>query len=1715
MTSKLGKLQYEEPPMFLQRPTSGSSQDVTHILASTFRDLFTRDFVEQESVRNLNKSRTGEDSYHEKYVEELRKVQVERERRMAEAAMLERHIMQARAKSMAEDERELNKVASDCDVYHDLGLPPVQSSFKHCLDSNLLRKHGLIVPEDFSTQEPPLAHAPKAANQPHYAEATQTSTKRVMSADKEHAQVRQDHALEIQRMMAQKSKKKVIKKEKWQETLTPETREMHRKDLTIVYKKSDFLRNPRHRPPSQTEGKRSLIKANTVSHQLGGAKTTVIDEGKDEPSIVFLATPSPLVFSTYQVGHVYEALLNLKNVSAASRPLRVRPPKSQHFAVGLGKFPGEQGMVAPGMSCQYNIRFMPDSLMNFEDELIIQTQSSQPLTVKLLGQRAPPILTLSSVIDCGFCLIGGEVTREFIVKNEGGSGRFCAMPRDCWPASSFKSVSSGDKTELPPFVIQPAMFELQAGHAISLYVTFMPREAALFEKSITIVCDNCTVKHFSIKGIGQTAGVLLKSVTGGESPPSLGDLQDISAQHHIKFTPVNPLTMDTKHIVIQNTTNVELPYYWQSLRPVPINPKPKDTSPEEEESPSNDEMLSSIRQPDSQLVFHVNPQNGILPPGGKVKAAVCFAPPEIGSFISVLQLILQNIPSIPDSHDQSLSSGEKLTHTPTPSKKHSQPQAQPLVDTSALEIEVRGECKEFDVTLHPYAIIVPGQILVSTTVRKQLMMTNYSQYPAFFKWDTVSDCHIIEIQPNQGQIPGRSTIDLEATITGGRVGHLEKTVLCHIESQPKPLALKVHATIKGPSVVIDTSAIDFGLIQFGSSASAKVVLRNESQVAASFKLRESPEFVVQNPSTGESQSELILSKEGGELAPLGSEVISVIFRPLLCRKISSVMECIVRDGSDCFIPVRADVQRPQACLLNCMITLQNAFRGVPTQYHAVLINQTLLPTKFEWQKSVGPEATSCEITLEPSHGILQPHEELKILVTLVADLEGHISNLLVPCSIEGMKHPVVMSISGEVKGLKVTYTTPKEENTSSVSLDDLISIDFGTEVEVGSTPSRIVLIQNHTAITAPFSIALEYFVAGKPPTPPESHKKRVDSPKRRGLLAPTANLADPKSKSSSQLQADYTKAILRENNGIAFTVEPATGILQPFETLTVKVTAFSDMWGSYSDRLVCKVSDLAPVVIPVKATVIGCPLKFQMATLKGQIPVVRFGTHVCGVPPVQRPLKIVNNSPCDLRIDWRLFNLLEGDPAVLDLIVNIGNSFPLLDENGEEVEPPVVDYHTPQNTPKDVDDTISESTFGQSQRAVDNNLLSHITEELEREAERKTSMEKLVSVQLKEHEGNPAEGPFSINKNQLIVPARNQVGIVTYFTPDVKYLSSLEATDCVGYALGYLSLVKETDKQHAELVKRAETFDVDPLRLDFTANMKPAILKIETSEEEGMVYRTAASRLLQPTVDSPQWTLHPSHCPTVEAIMTNGTQTPLQFQLLAQEPFFLANLDPVPKRPGESRQKRRPFEEFKEDEMITLPSQKNAEISVAFRLTLDLINQSLHELQPDTEKDGLCLTSNEGERKLHVRKDLDICYNNGTVQKLPLYAVVTLPSLVITPEKLDFGTCLVGQQRSLEVTITNSTASASFWKGYLCSQDPTDDRGLEVFNISPSLGYLEAHVTHVSQSKAILKILFTARHDVSYEGVFLFSGLLGEETRKLTVTGQGSYDNRHEALVNV
>ena len=38
-----------------------------------------------------------------------------------------------------------------------------------------------------------------------------------------------------------------------------------------------------------------------------------------------------------------------------------------------GYFPGSEGLIAPGMHCSYVVKFTPDSLANYEDQLMVRT----------------------------------------------------------------------------------------------------------------------------------------------------------------------------------------------------------------------------------------------------------------------------------------------------------------------------------------------------------------------------------------------------------------------------------------------------------------------------------------------------------------------------------------------------------------------------------------------------------------------------------------------------------------------------------------------------------------------------------------------------------------------------------------------------------------------------------------------------------------------------------------------------------------------------------------------------------------------------------------------------------------------------------------------------------------------------------------------------------------------------------------------------------------------------------------------------------------------------------------------------------------------------------------------------------------------------------------------------------------------------------------------
>uniref|UniRef100_A0A673MAK0 DLEC1 cilia and flagella associated protein n=1 Tax=Sinocyclocheilus rhinocerous TaxID=307959 RepID=A0A673MAK0_9TELE len=558
-------LKSSEPSMNRHKPASNTTQDISHLLASIFNDLYTIEVIGRDTVSNLSKSHRGSNNYHEKFVEELQQ-HSEYNRRIQNADMLETHIIQARLQAAAKEEHDHSRIIEEVgEAYYQLGLPPVKSAFKWCVDSELLRSNNLICPLDYTTVHTPVVKTPKGIISLTYKRVEMTFIFFITSLPSFKIYTVTKNGLKncyFSKFSTQKLG--MVHKASWMEKPSAQSQAEDRASLQKHKDRHKFLRNPRFLLPNAQRGGKSLIMP-----------------GKSPgPAPIFTANPPVIFFTDYRIGQVYE----IRNCVTK--------------LCFTGRFPGEGGIVAPGMSCQYMVRFAPDSLADYEDVLVVETQLPYPLIIPIEARRPPPILSLPAVMDCGYCLVGGVKFMEVLCRNEGlSSGTFCVMPKKQWPAS-MKSTFA----EQPPFAISPSIFGLLPGQATVIEVVFFPTTAEISTQDFTIVCDNCQVKDITLQGTGQLITVELVSISGGEDQPELGELCDITADHYVRLNPTNPHSTLQKMVVVKNNAHLELPYHWQIMKP-----NLQCLLPGETPDPS-----SIQHHLDTDSVFSITPVMGIL-----------------------------------------------------------------------------------------------------------------------------------------------------------------------------------------------------------------------------------------------------------------------------------------------------------------------------------------------------------------------------------------------------------------------------------------------------------------------------------------------------------------------------------------------------------------------------------------------------------------------------------------------------------------------------------------------------------------------------------------------------------------------------------------------------------------------------------------------------------------------------------------------------------------------------------------------------------------------------------------------------------------------------------------------------------------------------------------------------------------------------------------------
>ncbi|KAF3827013.1 hypothetical protein GH733_002499 [Mirounga leonina] len=1324
-----------------------------------------------------------------------------------------------------------------------------------------------------------------------------------------------------------------------------------------------------------------------------------------------------------------QMVISLQNTTATSRYLRVLPPSTPYFALGLGMFPGKGGMVAPGMTCQYIVQFFPDCLGDFDDFILVETQSAHPLLIPLQARRPPPVLTLSPVLDCGYCLIGGMKVTRFICKNVGFSvGKFCIMPKKSWPPPSFRAVATIGFIEQHPFGILPSVFELAPGQAICVEVLFLPTSLEKAEQTFIIVCDNCQIKELVTVGIGQLVALDLIYISGEESQPEPGELTDLTAQHFIRFEPENLQSTARKQLIIRNATHVELAFHWQIMKP---NLQPL--------MPGETYSLDSLKyHPDRETAFSILPERGVLSPHTDHEFILSFSPHEPRDFHSVLQMVLEDVPEPMNLEQENL---KDFSYS--------------VDDVIVLDIEVKGSVEPFQVLLEPYALIIPGENYIGINVKKNFKMWNNSKSPIRYLWGKISDCHIIEVEPCMGTIEPSEVEDFELSFTGGVPGPTSQDLLCEIQNSPSPVVLHIEAAFKGPALVINVSALQFGLLRLGQKATDSIQIQNVSQLPATWCMKES---LVCLQERREGVSPFDIEPSSGQIHPLGECRVNITLEAKQCQRLQTVLELEVL---------------------------------------------------------LGRQASVCTARASPRRGTLGPSEERHISLELATHTQDELSDLALPCTVSGMKEPLVLGISGKPQGLQVAIAISMEGSDSrglsgrgqgwpvtscpgpgrgSVPSTELwpgrleeLRLDFGSKVPLRTHVSCPLILTNRSPIQTPFTLKFEYFGS-----PQDSLNQKPSVPDMPPALLKTSRIREHLARRE---QLNFMESMLSHGKGAAFFPHISQGMLGAHQQLSIDISGYANMWGEYWDNLICTVGDLPPTVIPVHMAVVGCPISSRRTTYYTtdplqKEPVVRFGTQVSGGDTVTRVLRLNNSSPCDIRLDWETYTPEDREDRLVELLVYYGPPFPLRDQAGNDFSCP----ETPERSSSFWSPSpsgASDSSHEAAQAAEDRCGVSN------------RARQKLISVLLREHDGVPADHLYSISPKQVVVPAGGSSTISISFSPTGLGAGIPHKMACLGYALGFMSLDEEVERELPGRRRRLQDFAVGPLRLDLCSYVRPAQLSVELDYGGGVEFRHQASDLIpeQPCTGVLSELLSTHHLK-----LSNTTEIPQYFRLLVSRPFSVA-------QGGASRSRSAPGPEPGcEEEQATggkrlvLHPQENMLVNVSFSLSLELL--SYQKLPADQMLPGVDIRQRaSGEKEMVFTQNLLLEYANQTAQVVPLRATVAVPELQLSTSWVDFGTCFVNQGQVREVDLMNLSGCRSYWAVLTGQQEP--DKDPAAFRVSPNSGLLEARLVNAPPNSITLQVFFTARSSELYESTLVVEGVLGEKACTLRLRGRGSYDEKY------
>mmetsp|Transcript_24193 Transcript_24193/g.76052 ORF Transcript_24193/g.76052 Transcript_24193/m.76052 type:complete len:1791 (-) Transcript_24193:597-5969(-) len=1389
-------------------------------------------------------------------------------------------------------------------------------------------------------------------------------------------------------------------------TMNKDQWDLEKKVIQNMQMKLNFLRNPRY------------AKQPKLGRIPGGQKVTSPEE------VLFAVEPKEICFANYEVGGLYEMLVDLRNVSVHTRRLRLLPPTTQYFSISQLRFPNVDGQIAPGMAASAIIRFCPDSLADYDDYFQVQTELNK-FQVHIKARRPPPSITIPQTLDAGFCLVGNTCRVEFECNNVGGPGRFRLVPVEDWPDRI--PVEVPERLSIPPFTVEPAEFHLMGGDSVTVAITFSPPDTGNHVATFRMACDNCQVKDFTLAGVGCVVEVGAEAV----------DRRPISEAERgapVWFDAAVPGDTTTRVLRVRNSTPLPMPYEWVQMLPA-ATPRPDladlplaATTPKDYFGPPRllgvhpeEQGAAPVPPGPAEGVFTVEPRTGTIPAKSEQEFRVTFAPTEIAKFQRLLQL---------------------LVDTAVPGTEGSRP------DHLIEEVRVEGLGCSCDVELVPAMLDFAGELLVGKEYVRDISLTNRSG--AAIEYSIEGAGGAVSVSPGEGRVePGESVI-VDVTLHAREVGREEATLVCAIKHGPR-LPIVLAADISGPLVVIEQTIVDFGLVSTGTEREVDLTVVNTSAVPAGFRARE------QGDASG---GQVSFTAPDGFLPPAGRAIIKVRLAAATAGALRTRIALDVEGGRRLFVACRADIVTPRACLSESIIDLGQSFTLVNVEKTVTMRNLTQLPCEYAWDSRLLGRHEAVRIAISPAVGTIAPGGEEEFQVT-ITPLKAGFCEVLAACDVVGMAGAIGFLLKSDIQGLifsydvraavdeaspapsrvanalpgggfgdtakMTTYQKPAAALASAKSgaavpprlmgvvkrhgMDEDVVIDFGRECEIGTRISLELVVRNESPIQCPVSISLDDLEA------PEFWPDSAVTPRRhatpRSFLARSltrrataSSMAGSRGRSgkggsvvatakksitlseghegarpfrSEMGQATVAKRnhdkedrdYLRDGRGVALRLIADDGPLEPWGEWRCEIVCYSNMAGDYLDMLHVKVGQKEVKNIPVRVGVVGSPL---VAQKDRRVPP--------GLPDSPVPWQ---KAP---KLELQYGAMVAGSPEVSKSfhVVNQG-PFPM------RLDWTVMNY-------------ARDETLGDREHVADG-----VTVVMDGEHVRF----------LAAPHGEPGDEYFRVEPAGAVIAPGGQA----------RFTASFFADHAEWYA-GHLRGVQTVISPECEQV--VQTWDDrgeggEPRKeLVVRGSFHPYASKPAAPLPDlrvGLAAKCLACRLEPDGLGEVEWAVHSPDDPLTHdsylhtVCLSNTSKAALSFFLEASKPFSVVEVEPSLDQPPRALLDLPPTAAGEEaGEAFLLPPREN--VSVTLRFTPPKVES------PD-------------RKDFEMKGTLWVCYSNGERQPLPLVARVLHPEVTVGPASLSFGLTHTQAPRRLKVTLTNPTLVDAAWSAadVLLDADPS------------------------------------------------------------------------------